>query len=85
MSLGKKLKDWVLERRGRAMADYEETKKQLERVLGRPTITVTLELREDLLEMKRAFLSLEKDEEFLEAVRELAESYLKGKKASARQ
>lgn len=80
MSVGRKIRDWVLERRGRRMADYEEAKKELERVLGRPAITITLELREDLLEMRKEFLNLEKDDEFLEAVRKLAERHLQRRK-----
>lgn len=62
------------------MARYDETKEEFEKIIGRPTITLTLELPEDLRDLKEEFLSLEKDEEFLKAVEELTEKYLKQKK-----
>ena len=71
--------EWFEARRKRRMARYDETKKEFEKIIGRPTITLTLELPEDLKDLKEEFLSLEKDEKFLKAVGKLAEKYLKQK------
>lgn len=72
--------EWFEARRRRRMATYDETKKEFEKIIGRPTITLTLELPEDLKDLKEEFLSLEKDDDFLKAVEELTEKYLKQKK-----
>jgi len=72
--------EWLEARRKRRMATYDETKKEFEKIIGRPTITLTLELPQDLRDLKEEFLSLEKDEKFLRAVEKLAKKYLKQKK-----
>lgn len=72
--------EWLEARRKRRMARYNETKKEFEKIIGRPTIILTLELPEDLRDLKEEFLSLEKDEKFLKAVGKLAQKYLKQEK-----
>ncbi len=72
--------EWFEARRRRRMARYDEAKKEFEKIIGRPTITLTLELPEDLIDLKEEFLSLEKDEKFLKSVEKLVERRLKQKK-----
>lgn len=72
--------EWLESRRKKRMARYDETKKEFEKIIGKPTITVTLDLPEELADLKAEFLCLEKDEKFLKAVEKLAEKYLKKKR-----
>lgn len=69
--------DWILSRRRWRLAEYEEAKKEFERVIGKSSITITLELPPDLEEFRSEFKNLEEDEEFTRAVKELTERYLK--------
>lgn len=79
-----KILEWFRTRRRRQMVEYEETKKEFEKVMRRPAITITLELSEDLKGLEAEFLLLEKDEEFIKAVEELAKRYLKKKERMPR-
>ncbi len=75
-----KWKEWLESRRKKRMVEYDETKKEFEKIIGKPTITITLDLPEKLADRKAEFLLLEKDEKFLEAVKKLAEKHLKRRK-----
>ena len=82
--MSKKVWDWLTSRK-KKMEEYEETKKDFEKVLGKPSITVTLELPEDLKEQKAKFLSLEKDEKFLKDMEKLMRKHMKKKTKSTKQ
>jgi len=72
--------EWLESRRKKRMARYDESKKEFEKIIGKPTITITLDLPEELTDLKAEFLLLEKDKKFLEAVEKLAGKYLKKKR-----
>lgn len=72
-----KLRKWLESRVKKPEARYDETKEEFEKVMGRPAITIKVELPEDLKEFKTEFLSLESNEEFVRTVRELVKTYLK--------
>ncbi len=80
-----KLKKWLEAKAKEPTARYDETKKEFEKIIGRPEITITVELPESLDEFKTEFLSLEKDEKFVEAVKKLVELRLKEKQREKRQ
>ena len=61
----------------RDLSEYDETKKEFEKVIMAPSITLTIELPEDLKEVEKEFLQLEKNEKFLKAVSRLAIRHVK--------
>lgn len=71
-----KLREWLESRLRKPAARYDETKKEFEKIMGRPAITITVELPENFEDFRKEFLSLEKDEEFVNAVKKLVENYL---------
>lgn len=62
------------------MIRYEEDKSTFERIMGKPKITVTIELPEGCEALREEFLKLEKDDVFQEEVKMLVERYLKEQK-----
>lgn len=75
---------WILKRLGLGvrtrLTRYDEVKKEFEEVL-RNTITITIDLPEGLENLLEEFLALEKDEAFLNAVKELAKKLLEPKRS----
>ena len=80
-----KLKKWLEDKAKEPAARYDETKKEFEKIIGRPEITITVELPESLDEFKTEFLSLEKDEKFVEAVKKLVKLRLRKEQKKKRQ
>lgn len=76
-----KLREWLESWKKRRFTEYEETKKEFEKIMGKPAITITVELPEGMEDLRERFLRLEKDENFLKAVEKLAEKHLKRKKS----
>jgi len=74
-----KVWDWIKARRERNLTKYEEAKKDFERVIGRPSIEIVLELPPSMEDLKAEFQSLKDDEEFISEVAKLAERYLRSK------
>ncbi|RLI37281.1 hypothetical protein DRO55_01705 [Candidatus Bathyarchaeota archaeon] len=74
-----KVWDWIKARRERNLTKYEEAKKDFERVIGRPSIEIVLELPPSMEDLKAEFQSLKDDEEFISEVVKLAERYLRSK------
>ena len=64
----------------RCLPRYDELKKEFEEVL-RNTITITIDLPEGLEDVLEEFLALDKDEAFLNAVKELAKKLLEPKRS----
>jgi hypothetical protein len=61
----------------RDMSLYEETKKEFEKIIIAPTITIKIELPENFKNLEEEFSQLEKDEKFLKAALKLAIRHLK--------
>jgi len=75
-----KLFDLIFSRKKRSMARYEEDKSRFERIMGKPKITISIELPEGCEALREEFLKLEKDETFQEEVKMLVEKHLKREK-----
>lgn len=67
----------------RHLTRYDEMKKEFEKVL-RNTITITIDLPEGLEDVLEEFLALEKDDIFLNAVKEIAKKLLETKRSQKR-
>jgi len=74
-----KILEWIRSRRRRPMIEYEEAKREFERIMGRPSIVIRVDLPPELADLRREFRDLEKDEEFMVAVKEFIKSYLREK------
>ena len=70
------VKKWILSRKRKPEAEYEEAKRKFEMVIGKPFITLKLEIPEGFEEFSNEFLKLEKDEQFHEEVRDLIKKRL---------
>ena len=70
------VKKWLLSRKREPEAEYEEAKRKFEMVIGKPFITLKLEIPEGFEELSNEFLKLEKDEQFHEEVRDLVKKRL---------
>ena len=57
--------------------EYDETKEEFERVMGRPKITITVELPKRFERYKSEFLILEGDQQFLKEVKNLVKERLR--------
>lgn len=71
---------WIKERRKRRLMEYEEAKREFESIVGKPSISINIELPESYEDMKEAFKLLETDEAFKESVRKLVIRRLKRKR-----
>jgi hypothetical protein len=72
--------EWLESRRKKRLTRYDESKKEFEKIIGKPSITITLDLPKELEDLKAEFLRLEKDDKFLKAVEKLVEKSLKKKR-----
>jgi len=72
----KKIKEWLRSRKMKSEEKYEETKKEFEMAMGKPFITIKIELPNGFDDLRAHFLSLEKDEQFLDEVRDLIKKRL---------
>ena len=70
-----KIRKWF-ERKSVSKKEYEEEKREFEMAIGRPFITLKIELPEGFDDQRNPFLKLEYDEEFLDEVKDLAKKYL---------
>jgi hypothetical protein len=70
------VRKWILSRNRKPEAEYEEAKRKFEMVIGKPFITVKLEIPEGFEELSNEFLKLEKDEQFHEEVGDLIKKRL---------
>jgi len=61
----------------KSMEEYEENKEEFEKVMGKPTIEISVELPEGCEDKKKEFLDLEEKEAFLKDVTKLVKRHLK--------
>lgn len=71
-----KVIDWLRERGERRMTRYDEVKKEMEELVGRSKISITLELPEELEGFKAEFLALEKNDDFKREIQKLVKKRL---------
>ena len=76
-----KIKKW-LEREPVPKKEYDEEKREFEMAIGKPFITLKIELPKGFEDQRSSFLDLENNAKFLEEVEDLAKKnliYQKGK------
>lgn len=71
-----KIKKWFRSRKPKHERTYEEEKREFEMAIGKPFINVTIEMPEGFKELRTQFLDLQKDERFLEEVKNLVKKRL---------
>jgi hypothetical protein len=70
------VKKWILSRKRKPEPEYEEAKRKFEMVIGKPFITLKLEIPDGFEKQFNEFLKLEKDDQFHEEVRDLIKKRL---------
>ena len=71
-----KVKKWIESRTKKPESEYDETKREFEMAMGKPFISIKVELPEGFEDLRTQFLSLEKDEDFLMEVSDLIKKRL---------
>ena len=71
-----KIKKWFGSRKLKRERTYEEEKREFEIAMGKPFINIRIEMPDGFEELRAQFLSLEKDERFLEEVKNLVKKRL---------
>jgi hypothetical protein len=71
-----KIREWFRLRKIKPEEKYEATKKEFEMAMGKPFITIRVEMPEGFEELRAQFLNLEHDEQFLDEVRDLVKKRL---------
>jgi len=70
------VKKWLESRKTKTEAEYDETKREFEMAIGKPFITVKVEIPRGFEDLRSQFLSLEKDEQFHEEIKDLVKKRL---------
>ena len=73
-----KIKKWF-EKKSASKKEYEEEKREFEMAIGKPFITLKIELPEGFEIQRNMFLSLENNREFLDEVEDLIKKNLLSK------
>ena len=71
-----KVKKWLESRKPKGERKYEEEKREFEMAVGKPFISIKIEIPEGFEDQRAQFLNLEKDEKFIEEVRDLIKKRL---------
>ena len=77
-----KIRKWF-ERKSLSKKEYEEEKREFEMAIGRPFISLKIELPEGFKDQRTPFLKLEYDEDFLDEVKDLIKKNLLCKRKRA--
>ncbi len=70
------VKKWLESRKTKSESEYDETKREFEMAIGKPFITIKVEIPTGFENLRSQFLSLEKDEQFNEEVKDLVKKRL---------
>ena len=70
------VKRWIDARDKQPESEYEEAKRKFEMAMGKTFITICLEIPDGFEQFNAEFLKLEKDQQFLEEVRDLIKKRL---------
>lgn len=71
-----KIKKWFGSRKLKRERTYEEEKREFEMAMGKPFIKIRIEMPDGFEELRAQFVSLEKNERFLEEVKDLVKKRL---------
>ena len=77
-----KIRKWF-ERKSVSKKEYEAEKREFEMAIGKPFITLKIELPEGFDDQRNPFLKLEYDESFLDEIRDLVKKNLLCKRETA--
>jgi hypothetical protein len=70
-----KIKKWF-EKKSASKKEYEEEKREFEMAIGKPFISLKIELPEGFEDRRTQFLNLENNDEFIDEVRDLIKKNL---------
>ncbi|MEJ2281507.1 MAG: hypothetical protein P8X97_06305 [Candidatus Bathyarchaeota archaeon] len=70
------VKKWIESREKTPESDYEEAKRKFEMAMGKPFITLKVDIPSGFEELSSAFLKLENDPQFHDEVRDLVKKRL---------
>jgi len=76
MGVNKLVKKWIESRDRKPESEYEEAKRKFEMAIGKPFITLSLEIPAGFEKFSNEFLKLEKDYQFHEEVKDLIKKRL---------
>lgn len=65
------VRKWIKSKRSKPESEYEEAKREFERAIGQPFITLRLEIPVGFEKFSHEFRKLEKDNQFHEEVKDL--------------
>ncbi|UCE96421.1 MAG: hypothetical protein JSV51_02105 [Candidatus Bathyarchaeota archaeon] len=71
-----KVKKWLESRIKKPEAEYDKVKREFEMAMGKPFITIKVEIPKGFEDNHAQFLRLEKDEDFLREVKDLIKKRL---------
>jgi hypothetical protein len=70
------VKEWLESRKRKTESEYDEAKRKFEMAMGKPFITIKVEIPTVFEDLRNQFLSLEKDEQFHEEIKDLVKKRL---------
>ena len=70
------VKKWLESRKTKSESEYDETKREFEMAIGKPFIIIKVEIPTEFENLHNQFLKLEKDQQFLEEVKDLVKKRL---------
>jgi hypothetical protein len=76
MGVNDLVRKWIESRERKPESEYDEAKRQFEMAMGKPFITLNLEIPVGFEEFSNEFLKLEKDYQFHEEVKDLIKKRL---------
>lgn len=72
-----KVKKWIESKKAKPESEeYDKTKREFEMAIGKPFITIKVEIPEGFEDLRTEFLRLEKDEQFQEEIKDLIKKRL---------
>ncbi|MFQ6074344.1 MAG: hypothetical protein ACE5KC_03900 [Candidatus Bathyarchaeia archaeon] len=71
-----KVKKWIESRKRKPESEYDKTKREFEMAMGKPFITIKVEIPEGFEDLRTEFLNLEKDDLFQAEVEDLVKKRL---------
>ncbi len=71
-----RIRKWIDSRAKKPEAEYDEAKREFEMAMGKPFIIIRVEIPEGFDELRSHFLHLEKNEDFLNEVKDLVKKRL---------
>ncbi len=70
------VKKWLEARKTKNESEYDEAKREFEMAMGKPFISIKVEIPKGFEDLRAQFLRLEKDEDFLMEVEDLVKKRL---------